>query len=455
LRGRSCSAMARIRPFRAWRYDRPEGDISAVIAPPYDVITPAMRETLACRDEANVVAIELPEGSEDPSSPDSRYRHAAETFRQWREDGTLGRDERPAVYLLEQRYREAGRDVRRRAFLCEVGIEPFDVGVVLAHERTLPKALGDRFELINASAANFSPVFGLFADEPDVSGSLFERTVATTEPIAWAEEDGGVSTKLWAMTQPEAVAAFVGVLHEDRVFIADGHHRYTTMLAYRDRRRAQHGPDPHVGPHVGPESERRVIDPDYDFALMALVNMDDPELVVLPYHRVAEVPGGFDAEAFATALSEQFDVRVLTPADDLEATLLDSETPAFGVLIDGRAPWVVSVKPDVDLDSAISSKHSRAWKQVDTAVLQELVLDDILGIHPDRPETLERMSFLKGMDALRAAVDSTHVAFAMRATSLDQLRAVALSGETMPQKSTYFYPKVPAGFVLRSIDDPE
>jgi uncharacterized protein (DUF1015 family) len=294
-------------------------------------------------------------------------------------------------------------------------------------------------------------VFGLFADEPDVSGALFERTVAANEPIAWAEEDGGVSTKLWAMTEPEAVAAFVGVLNEDRVFIADGHHRYTTMLAYRDLRRAEHGPEPHVGPHVGPESERRVIDPDYDFALMALVNMDDPELVVLPYHRVAAVPAGFDADSFAAALSKRFVVRELAPHSDLEGVLLESATPAFGVLIEGRAPWVVSVKADVDLDSAISSEHSTAWKHVDTAVLQELVLDEILGIHPDRPETLERMSFLKGMDTLKAAVDSTHVAFAMRATGLDQLRAVALSGETMPQKSTYFYPKLVTGMVINPL----
>ncbi len=447
--------MARIRPFRAWRYDRPRRDISAVIAPPYDVITPAMRETLEGRDEVNVVAVELPEGNDDPNAPDSKYRNAGEIFRQWREDGTLARDATPAIYLLEQRYSEAGRDVRRRAFLCEVGIEPFDAGVVLAHERTLPKALGDRFELIKASAANFSPVFGLFADEADVSGALFERTASTTEPIAWAEEDGGVSTRLWAMTEPAAVAAFVGVLHEDRVFIADGHHRYTTMLAYRDLRREEHAPEPHVGPHIGPESERRVIDPDFDFGLMALVNMDDPELVVLPYHRVAEVPSDFDADAFASALSERFEVRELGTAEDVEAALLESPTPAFGVLIGGRQPWVVAVKPDVDLDSAITSEHSRAWKHVDTAVLQELVLDDILEIHPDRPETLERMSFVKGIDTLRAAVDPTHVAFVMRATGLDQLRGVALSGETMPQKSTYFYPKVPAGFVLRSIDDPE
>ncbi len=447
--------MARIRPFRAWRYPRPDRDISPLIAPPYDVITPSMRAALAARDPANVVAVELPQGNDDPAASDSKYRAAGKIFRAWRQDGTVARDEQPAIYLLEQRYRQDGRDIRRRAFLCEVGIEPFDAGIVLAHERTLPKALGDRFELIKASAANFSPVFGLFADEPDVSGRLFARTVATTEPIAVAEEDGGVSSTLWAMTDPEAVAAFVGVLHEDRVFIADGHHRYTTMLAYRDLRRAEHGPDPHVGPHVGPESERRVIDPDYDYGLVALANMDDPELVVLPYHRAAQVPEGFEAEAFGEALSRQFDVRELASGGDLESELVASPTPAFGVLIHGLAPWIVSVKADVDLDTAISSEHSRAWKHVDTAVLQELVLDAILGIHPDRPETLERMSFVKGMEALNALVDPTHVGFAMRATGLDQLRAVALSGETMPQKSTYFYPKVPAGFVLRSIDDPQ
>ena len=176
--------MARVRPFRAWRYARPERDISAVIAPPYDVITPQMRETLAAPRRGQRRRRGAARGQRRSERARQQVPHAGEIFRRWREDGTLASDEQPAIYLLEQRYREGGRDVRRRAFLCEVGIEPFDAGVVLAHERTLPKALGDRFELIKASAANFSPVFGLFADEPDVSGSLFERTVATTEPIA-------------------------------------------------------------------------------------------------------------------------------------------------------------------------------------------------------------------------------------------------------------------------------
>jgi uncharacterized protein (DUF1015 family) len=206
---------------------------------------------------------------------------------------------------------------------------------------------------------------------------------------------------------------------------------------------------------VDPDSERRVHDPDYDFVLMALVNMDDPELVVLPYHRVAEVPADFDADAFAAALSERFEVSELGGGEDVESALLSSPRPTFGVLLEGRAPWVVSVRPTVDLSSAITSEHSSAWKHADTAVLQELVLEDILHLHPDRPETLERMSFVKGIEALTAAVDPTHVAFVMRATGLEQLRVVALSGETMPQKSTYFYPKIPAGFVLRSIDDVE
>ena len=210
------------------------------------------------------------------------------------------------------------------------------------------------------------------------------------------------------------------------------------------------------GPHIGPESERRVIDPDYDFGLMALVNMDDPELVVLPYHRVAEVPEDFDADAFAAALARAASTCASSPRTPISRPRCSHrETPAFGVLIDGRTPWVVSVKPDVDLDSAITSEHSRAWKHVDTAVLQELVLDRHPR-YPPRPARDPRAHVVREGHATRSRqlVDATHVAFVMRATGLDQLRAVALSGETMPQKSTYFYPKVPAGFVLRSIDDP-
>ena len=149
--------MARVRPFAAYRYVRPERDISAVTAPPYDVISPEQREVLLATDEHNVVALELPEGPLDPAAEHNRYETGAATWADWRARGVLAQDAEPAIYVLEQRFEHAGHPVRRRAFVVEVGLEPFDAGIVLPHERTLPKALGDRFELIKATGREPEP----------------------------------------------------------------------------------------------------------------------------------------------------------------------------------------------------------------------------------------------------------------------------------------------------------
>jgi len=432
--------MARVRPFAAYRYSRPGQDISDVTAPPYDVISTDERAALLARDVHNVVALELPDGTLDAEVPGNRYETGAATWNTWREQGVVVPDSAPCVYVLEQLMPRGTETVRRRAFILEVGLEPFSAGVVLPHERTLPKALGDRYQLIHATAANFSQVLGLFDDATGESDSLFDAA-ATGEPIATATDSDGVASRLWACKDPALASTLAAVMADKQIFIADGHHRYTTALAYRDERREDAARAGHTPS-----------DPAYDFVMMALVNMEDPDLSVMPTHRVADAETPLDSAAFYRALEPYFVVEEI-PGGHPSGALPDEGGPCYLVKVRGdERPRRISIRPDIDLDEVIGLDRSVAWKHLDVAVLQELILDPVLGIHPDRPETLDRLSFVKNPHDALEAVGEHDVAFILRPTRMDQLRAVANAGETMPQKSTYFYPKLLSGLVFRSAE---
>jgi uncharacterized protein (DUF1015 family) len=432
--------MARVRPFAGFRYATTSRDITPLTAPPYDVITSSQREAFLTRDEHNVVALELPAGPLDPAAPGNRYATGATTWRAWLAQGVLVRDVVPAIYVLEQHFEHAGQPVRRRAFIAEVGLEPFSAGVVLPHERTLPKALGDRFELTKATGANLSQVLGLYEDADQATDDIFDAVTAT-EPIATATDAEGVESVLWSSNDADLIGTLAATLADSRIFIADGHHRYTTALAYRDMRRKQ--------AEAGGIAEDA---PAYDSVMMALVNLDDPELLVMPTHRVADAPGGFDPAAFYQQLARFFTLAP-APAAKPWNVLEEFDEPAFLVRTRAdAAPQVARLRNDVDLDAAIPIVRSHAWKHLDVAVLQELVLAPMLGIHPDKPETLERLGFVKEANAALTQTDEHDVVFVLRPTRMDQLREVALAGETMPQKSTYFYPKLLSGLVFRSAE---
>ncbi len=431
--------MTRILPFRAVRYLRPDGsDLSSVVAPPYDVITPDERETLLTRDAHNVVALELPEGSKDPSEPGNRYETGALRWREWIAGDVLAFDAAPAVYVAEQRFIVEGREVARRGFVAAVGLEPFSAGVVLPHERTLPKALDDRLRLTRSTAANLSQVFGLFSDPGRQTDALFSAAMEQP-PLATAELDGVTST-LWALRDPAAHAELAAFLAQRPVYIADGHHRYTTALAYRDERRAAEG-------------EQASPDAAFETVMMALVNMDDPGLVVLPTHRVADAPGGFHPDAFWSALAGRFELADLPDGEHATAALAAAaDRPSYIIRTKDGTTRLARLRSDVDLSEAYPAESSKAWRTLDVATLQELILSPLLDIHPDRPATLERVSFVKDAHAALALAGQHDVAFVLNATRMEQVAAVALRGETMPQKSTYFYPKLTSGLLFKSLD---
>jgi uncharacterized protein (DUF1015 family) len=425
--------MASIAPFRAVLYAaEPSGDITPLVAPPYDVIDGPLRARLAVEPH-NVVAIDLPEGSADPSAPDSRYTHAGELWRNWIEKSVLVTDETPAVYLLEQSWVHVGRAVTRRAFIGAVRLHDFDECVVLPHERTLPKAIDDRLNLTRACAANLSPVFGMYSDPDGATDELFEA--AHGQPILFEARDAdGVVSRVHALRDPEDIAALQALLEPLQVFIADGHHRYTTALAYRDERRAL------AGAAADPNT-------DYEFTMMALVNMDDPGLIVLPPHRLARAEGTFDAPAFWAELAGHFQLTVGGPDD-----LPDDDRPTFFIKTSDGTTRIARLRTELDAADLIEAPASSAWKRLDVAVAQELILRPLLDIRVEDRTTLERLSFAKETGAALAMPGGADVAIIMRATRMDQLRAVALGGEVMPQKTTYFYPKLITGLLFRSLD---
>lgn len=429
--------MAVVRPFRAVRYARPAGaDVTSLTAPPYDVVTPEQRDGLLARDASNVVALELPEGPLDPAADGNRYETGAKRWRDWLGGGVLAQDDAPAIYVLEQRYVQGDCEISRRGFVAAVELEPFSAGVVLPHERTLPKAIDDRLRLTRATAANLSQVFGMFADPRHETDALIEKAMAGAA-LATATDEAGVVSTVWALEDPADHAVLARHLDAEPVYIADGHHRYTTALAYRDERRAA-GAAP-GGAH--------------DYVMMALVNMDDPGLAVWPTHRIADAPAGtFDADAFWTAMARRFELADVPAGDPSPA--LDAPAGTTTMLVrtrDGRTR-VARLRSDVDLDADYPAKTSAAWRALDVAVLQELVLSPLLDIHPDRPATLERLSFSKDAHETLRAADDHDAVFVLNATRMEQVAAVARGGETMPQKSTYFYPKLLSGLLFKRLD---
>lgn len=431
--------MADVRPFRAVRYAQPQGaDISSLTAPPYDVVTRDQRERLLAADARNVVALELPEGPLDPEASGNRYETGGRRWREWLDGGVLAQDAEPAVYVLEQRYSQDGHAVARRGFIAAVALEPFSAGVVLPHERTLPKAIDDRLRLTRATAANLSQVFGMFSDPGLVTDALIARAMEGPA-LAVATDEAGVVSTVWALTDPADHAALAAHLADERVFIADGHHRYTTALAYRDERRAAASEDVGV--------------PAYDSVMMALVNMDDPGLTVWPMHRVADADGAFDEDAFWRGLALRFELSDL-PAGHAAAALDSPDgRPTFLVRTCGGRTAVARPRTDVDHADAFPAGTSDAWRSIDVAVLQELVLSPLLDIHPDRPATLDRLHFSKDAHEALGMAGAHDAVFILNPTRMDQVAAVALAGETMPQKSTYFYPKLMSGLLFKRLDD--
>src|SRR5919106_175055 len=416
--------MAEVQPLRTLRYDPAVvGSLDDVIAPPYDVIDAEERARLAARSPYNVVAIDLP-----PS-----YEQAAETMCEWRERGVLVHEDEPAVWVLRQDYAAPdGAERTRTGFFARVRVEEYGPGRIRPHERTHPGPKEDRLRLTRATRANLSPIFTLFPDPDNAAGRAMAQ-VAAEAPFATATEPDGTVNRLWRSADAEVIAELQMALADAELLIADGHHRYETARVYADE--------------VGGEGDHR-------YVLMLLCSLSDPGLLVFPTHRLLDALKDDSAKQIAirNVLLRDFEVEELQATAELEPPRGDGRV-AYGYMDSFfRKPYRVTLKDQSIADHALDGMPA-PYQRLDTAVLEALVLRGALRMSED---DISHLRGLRYSNRLAEAIEQVEAGaadagFFLRATPVEQVREVAATGESMPPKSTYFFPKVPTGLVFNPL----
>ena len=437
-----------VRPFRALRFAAGAVDLAAVVAPPYDVIGPALQADLLARDPHNVVRLDLP--AEDPGDPpDERYRRAARTLAEWRSEGTLRADRRPAFYAYEQTYRVPGSGEMRtqHGFFGRLRLEPYGSDV-RAHERTMPGPREDRYRLLRATGANTSPVVCLYEDATGASSARL-AAIAETGPDVDVIDDAGGRHRLWAVPEDAvdgplqgAVAALVERAGTGPLTIADGHHRYETALRYRDERR--------VGaPAIDDE-------PAWDYVLVLFLDAASEPLTILPTHRLVRGLGDSWLASVRPQLDDWFEVRGADSGAALAATFTGPSTGGAGRfgLWTRTGGAFLTARPAAFAEVTRGDEVAPGDEGVARLDVSRLglVLESLCGLTPELIAAGDRVSYSHDAADAIARVDrgddGVDATFLLEATPVADVLAVAAAGGVMPQKSTYFYPKALTGLVF-------
>jgi uncharacterized protein (DUF1015 family) len=416
--------VADVSPIQATRYDLDRVELTDVVAPPYDVIDDAQRAELASRSPYNVVELDLPR---DPGGGDP-YEHAAELLAKWTGDHVLTRDAEPAIWALEQDCTAPdGSRLTRRGFLARVKLAPYGEGI-RPHERTQPGPKEDRLRLTRATRHNLSPIFALHPGEawPHLEPAL------GGDPWGEVTDADGTTHRVWRVGDPAIHQAIAAELEPGELLIADGHHRYETSLAYQ-REVGAGGPA--------------------DYVLMALVSLEDPGLTVFPTHRLISGLADDPArqEALGTGLRDLFDVEEV-PMDRLDPAGTDG-VGVFGYVDSHfKRAYRLRLASNPALDRALGER-SDAYRTLDAAILEELVLKEILGMSGEDIAAKRGVGYTPSIDQALSKLDAGdyQAAFLLRPTPIDQVREVAAAGETMPPKSTYFFPKLLTGLLFNPL----
>ena len=438
--------MPSIAPFQGIRYAVSGRGLSARLAPPYDVITPAVRDALAARDPHGIVHVILDREQPGDREGSDRYSRAADRLRAWSESGILKRDPRPAIYGLEQGFLAPdGRERVRRGVMAAVRMHDLREGVVLAHETTIPASVEDRLALLRNVRTDLSPVFGLHEDpRGEVAAAL--AGAFGKDPVAEATTDDGTRQRLWRIEEPTVIASVRKALADRRVLIADGHHRYAAALAYRDELDRVKPGLPEDGGHRS--------------TLMCLFAKSDPGLIIFPTHRLLRTLGGTPPDELVQRLTPYFEIQVIEedirrPTGRAWAVSKLSEhmgkSSAFLLVtaVDKKAR-LLTLRDGADLSGLPLPTHE-TLRALDASVLHGVVLEGVLGLPSGARDTL---AFVRdaGDAVSRTLGGEFAAAFLLNPTPMWQVQAVADAGLTMPQKSTWFHPKLPSGLVLRAVD---
>lgn len=446
--------MAELVPWRALHYNQAKvANLSAVVTPPYDVISPEQQAGFYDRHLYNVIRLILPRPQRNNPDPDSRYVQAAEDFVAWRQQQVLIRDTAPALFYWETDYDLEGQTHVRRAVVGLVRLESFESGVVRPHEKTFSAHKTDRFKLMSQVQAHLSTVFALYPDQADAVLTGLRQGLPEAPMFDFTDYEGS-RQRFFRVTDPGAIQAAAAGMADLPIFIADGHHRYETALAYQAWLQERY-------PQAPPRAS-------FHYVLIYLSNMLDPDLLIRPAHRLlnARRLKDFQEEALLAQLPQFFDLESLA----LPAQPLPANAPALGaalqragehgtslaVVTPAQKAFILKLKPGV-MNGPLTAHMPQALSKLDVVALNFLIFEKVMGLsakEQDDEETFHYSSTVAG--ALEAMEQGKiNLAFLLNPTRIEHVQEVASSGLIMPRKSTYFYPKVPVGLVMHPIDPNE
>lgn len=441
--------MPQTAPFAALRYNLDHiGSLDDVIAPPYDVIDPALQDQLYKRHAANVVRVILNRDEPGDVTGDEKYVRAAKFVTQWIGEGVLKADDSPAYYVYHQTFTVDGIEYTRRGFQAVVRTTPFGEGNIYPHEETHSKAKVDRLKLTTATRQNNSQIFGLYPDPDNTVIDLLDAATAGIDPII-ATDHLGVVHKLWPVTDTAVIAKVSDLMADRPMFVADGHHRYETSCNYKTQLAAENGgslPDDHPANYV----------------MTMLVGMSDPGMIVLPTHRLFRGTRRFSSTEITAALAGYFDVELVKGGIEVGGTVWGQMESAddqglIGLYAVADDSWLLcrmTEKAAAKLQT-LAPEKSGDWRSLGVSLLHRLIIDDLLESagHPkptyvhDVTEVIEALSG-RGSQAESDSDEPYTLAALVMPATLSHVEDISLSKERMPAKSTYFYPKLLSGLTF-------
>lgn len=431
--------MANIIPFRGLRYN-PEkiGNIASVVTPPYDVIDETAQARYYAEHPANIIRLELGLIFPEDTNNNNRYTRAAQYLEKWLEDETLVPEAKPSLYFYQQEFEFRGEKVTRNGFVCGLKVEPYEKGNILPHEETLSKPKADRLQLMRATRSNFSSIFGLYNDEEKTIEKFFLDEIKERVPDIEIVDEVNESHRVWVINNPQTIDQITSFLASQPIYIADGHHRYETALEYSSEMKEQG--------HSG-----------FDYVMTTLVNVYDEGLVVLPTHRLVANTANFKVDAFMKKLAELFILDLFKDKDNLGAFITELEAKgqsqnAFG-LYNGKDLYILTLKNPEQAASLLPKDKSCAWEKLDVALLDNIILDKMLGINEQKRRGQDNLAYSRSEQWVIEQVDNRNyqLGFILNPTRVEEIVKVAEAHDKMPQKSTYFYPKVITGLILNNL----
>ena len=446
--------MPTVYPFRAVQYAGGRGDLSAKVAPPYDVLDADDKASLLARDSHNIVAIDLPHMPPKELGPKAVYEQAAQTLAQWLDEGVLTQSDTPALYAYRQSFDFGGRHYQRCGMACTIETRPFGPrkgGGVLPHEQTFSGPKEDRFALMKTTKTQLSPIFGLHADTNGLASQIVRSLMEQTLPTATATLDDGVVNEVWTITDPKDIANYQDALDGEDIFIADGHHRYTTGLNYL---------------HALEEKGEVAQDHPARRCMIVLVGMSDPGLAVGPTHRVLGGMADYSIERFIEASVDEFMIHEVTANPEAIENAIEHASASVGHTVVGlidmasKRCFVATTKKADALETEFPDK-TRAWRMLDVAVIQHLLVERVCQPRLNHgnpvkwafPHTIsEVMEIANGKETGAGGGSGfAQLAVIVRPTPLEAVREISHANELMPQKSTFFYPKLTTGLFLNPL----